>query len=85
MCPLYNHMETFNIIIMNERRKFHFLITPHSYSPYINCTTPLCLPCTPSNDYPHLYVDYVNSSTNCTDFSIDCANKFYDCANTLDD
>jgi hypothetical protein len=30
MCPLYNHVEALNIIIMNERCKFHVLITPHS-------------------------------------------------------
>jgi hypothetical protein len=29
MCPLHRHMETFNINIMNERGKFHLLITPH--------------------------------------------------------
>jgi len=29
LCPLYNHVEALNIIIMNECRRFHLLITPH--------------------------------------------------------
>ncbi len=54
--------------------------------------TPPCLPCTPSYDCAHLFVDYVysfanydNKSTNCADFSADYAHKFYDWVNTLDD
>jgi hypothetical protein len=54
--------------------------------------TPLRSPCTPSTDYAHLFVDYVNSSIDCgntfvdyTDFYVDCANKFNDYVNTLDD
>ncbi len=78
-------MEALSIIIMNEHFKFDFLITPHLYSPYIRCTTPPCLPYTPSTDYPHLYVNYVNSSANCIDFSTNCANKFDDCVNTFND
>jgi hypothetical protein len=30
LCPLYSHMETLCIIIMNEHRRFHLLIAPHS-------------------------------------------------------
>jgi hypothetical protein len=29
LCPLYNHVETLNIIIMSELCKFHLLVTPH--------------------------------------------------------
>jgi hypothetical protein len=29
MCPLYNQVEAFNIINMNEHRKLHLRIIPH--------------------------------------------------------
>jgi hypothetical protein len=29
ICPLYNHVEALNIIIMNEHYRFQVLIIPH--------------------------------------------------------
>jgi len=66
-------MEALSIIIMNEHRRFHLLITTfHS-------------PCTPFADYAHLLINYENTSSDCTNFSIDYAYNSNDCVNIHDD
>ncbi len=47
--------------------------------------TPLHLPYMPSNDYAHLFVDYINSSVAYDNTSADYTNKSNDCTNTPDD
>ncbi len=85
MYPLYSHMEAFNIIIMNEHRRFHLLITPHMWSLYIICIDSTLFALTPSTNFAHSFVDYQNTSNDCINFSIDCAHNSDDCANIPND
>ncbi len=53
--------------------------------PMLIILTPLHLPCMPSINYAHLFVDHVNSSVGCGNTSTHHINKFDDYTNTPDD
>jgi hypothetical protein len=76
-------MVVVSIIIMNERHKFHLLITRNL--PTLSILIPLHLPCTPSIDYAYLFTNYENTFSDYIDFSVDYAHNSDDCANTPND
>jgi hypothetical protein len=60
--------------------------------PLLVVPTPPHSPCTPSVDYVHSFINYVNLSADCDhtfanyiDFFVDYVNKYDDSANTHDD
>jgi hypothetical protein len=78
MCPLYNHVEALNIIIMNECLDFIFWLLHIHNLPTLFVLIPLCSPCTP-------FVDCENTFDDCVNLSIACAHNFDDYANTPND
>jgi len=73
------------MIVMNECFKFHLLISPHPYSPYMFVLSPLRSLYMPSGHCVNSFVDYGNTSLNYTNFFVDRANNSDDCVNALDD
>jgi len=50
--------------------------------PTLIVLTPPCSPHTPSANFAHLFIDYVNSFDDCDNTSTNYTNFFTDCANT---
>jgi hypothetical protein len=85
MCPLYNHMEALNIIIMKNVANFIFQLCHICNLLTLAILTPPCSLCTPSVDYAHLSTNCDNTSIDYIDFFVNCANNYNDCANIPDD
>ncbi len=85
MCPLYNHVEAFHVIIMNECCIFHLQLLHIINLPLLNVLTPFRSSCTPSTNCAHSFVDYDHTSADYTNFSTNCVNKFDDYVKTLDE